>query len=224
VERIRAGTSHAYVVVCKGRALLIDAGNRRKGEVILKGLCDRGVRPTAVELIIPTHTHFDHVGSLSFLKDATGAKVLVHEKEAASLRQGYTEIPRGTMSFTRLASLMGRTYFRWIARYRSVEADVTIAERYELSDFGIPGQVLPTPGHTAGSVSIVIGGYAAFVGDAMVGYQPFTVFPPFADDGDAVAHSWSVLLESGAELFLPAHGAAVSRRRLHRCMDDQSRP
>lgn len=74
----------------------------------------------------------------------------------------------------------------------------------------IPG--IPTPGHTCGSVSLIVDGEIAVVGDAMVGRR--SIFPPFADDVPELVRSWQKLLDTGCGLFLPAHGRAKGRETL----------
>jgi glyoxylase-like metal-dependent hydrolase (beta-lactamase superfamily II) len=82
-----------------------------------------------------------------------------------------------------------------------------------LSDYGIPGRVLHTPGHSAGSVSILLDSGEAFVGDLAMNKFPLRLspgLPIFAEDQEAVVRSWSMLLEQGATTVYPAHGGPFS--------------
>jgi hydroxyacylglutathione hydrolase len=75
--------------------------------------------------------------------------------------------------------------------------------------FGIPGKVVYTPGHTMGSVSVLLETGDAFVGDlAMSGFPVrFNPGPPvFAEDTKRVKESIRMLLERGAKTFYPGHG------------------
>ncbi|MBN2339447.1 MAG: Zn-dependent hydrolase, partial [Acidobacteria bacterium] len=87
---------------------------------------------------------------------------------------------------------------------------------HDLKDFGLNAYILHTPGHTSGSVSIIVEGEIALVGDAMFGILPGSVFPPFADDPGQLMASWGKLLDTGCSLFLPAHGSAIGRSLLQK--------
>lgn len=78
-----------------------------------------------------------------------------------------------------------------------------------LADYGIPGRVVHTPGHSAGSVSVLLDTGEAFVGDLAMNKFPLRLspgLPIFADDLPAVVDSWKLLLKAGATMVYPAHG------------------
>jgi glyoxylase-like metal-dependent hydrolase (beta-lactamase superfamily II) len=94
-------------------------------------------------------------------------------------------------------------------------------EPLPLQEYGIPGSILHTPGHTAGSVSVLLDSGEAFVGDLAMNRFPLRVspgLPIFAEDSAAVIESWRLLLKQGARTVYPAHGkpfaAAVMRRAI----------
>jgi glyoxylase-like metal-dependent hydrolase (beta-lactamase superfamily II) len=76
---------------------------------------------------------------------------------------------------------------------------------------GFNAYILHTPGHSSGSVSIIVDDEIALVGDTMFGIFPWSVFPPFADDVKQMTESWGKLLETNCRLFLPGHGTANKR-------------
>ena len=90
------GTS--WLVYDDGRGILIDAGLRTYERALLKKVSDLGID---IPLIFLTHTHYDHTGCAEALRKATGANVIVSEKEAAFLRSGHTPVPKGTGVFQR---------------------------------------------------------------------------------------------------------------------------
>ena len=61
-------------------AVVIDPGD--DAEDILRLIREKGL---AVKYIVNTHAHFDHVGANRQLKEATGAELLLHEKDAVVL-------------------------------------------------------------------------------------------------------------------------------------------
>ena len=88
-------------------------------------------------------------------------------------------------------------------------ADIIVKDRLDLKDYGIPGYVLHTPGHSKGSMSVVLDNNTAIVGDNFLGFSGDDHFPPLADDRNAVLSSWQKLIESGCEELLPAHGSSI---------------
>ncbi len=91
--------------------------------------------------IVNTHTHFDHVGGNAELAKATGAEILVHPLEADWLK----EVGQQALMFG-------------ITGASSPPADRTIDEGDTVEVGGIEIEVLHTPGHSPGSISLVIAG------------------------------------------------------------------
>jgi hydroxyacylglutathione hydrolase len=104
-----------------------------------------------LKLIIDTHGHFDHVDANQPLKEATGAKIAIHELDAPALSQPSQE----ALFFT------GN-------RLRRSEADILLKESDILTFGKYRLQVLHTPGHTPGSISLVLENHTyVYVGDLL---------------------------------------------------------
>jgi len=74
---------------------------------------------------------------------------------------------------------------------------------------GIPGKVIHTPGHSSGSVSILLETGEAFVGDMAMNKFPLRFspgLPIFAEDGVKLNESWILLLDQGVKMVYPSHG------------------
>jgi glyoxylase-like metal-dependent hydrolase (beta-lactamase superfamily II) len=87
-----------------------------------------------------------------------------------------------------------------------------VDEECSLTGFGVAGRVLHTPGHTAGSLSLLLDSGDAFVGDlvAKIPVVGRTYVPFFSDGGRATVHaSWRRLLAAGADRIYPAHGECL---------------
>ena len=86
-------------------------------------------------------------------------------------------------------------------------------EDFSLAPFGIPGKVIYTPGHTMGSVSILLETGDAFVGDLVMSGFPLRLnpgLPIFAEDIKRVKESIRKLLDRGVKTIYPAHGKPFS--------------
>ena len=213
ITRIPMGTANAYVVTNGKQAILIDAGMKKKEKKIIDALQRMKISPRDIKLIILTHAHYDHCGSLKALKDITKAQILAHKAEAEYLKQGYCEVPQGTTWFSKALSAIGRTLAKKLGEYDPVAPDITISERFALHEYGIDGYILPTPGHTAGSISLVIDERHAIVGDTLFHIVKHTVFPPYANDQEELLRSWKQLWDIGCEYFYPGHGKPFTRTK-----------
>ncbi|MFO7889160.1 MAG: MBL fold metallo-hydrolase [bacterium] len=80
-------------------------------------------------------------------------------------------------------------------------------------DFGIRGKIIYTPGHTPGSVSVLLESGELFAGCLAHNNIPFRFrpgLPIFAEDLEKVKESWDKVIRQGAEKIYPAHGDPFS--------------
>ena len=102
--------------------------------------------------------------------------------------------------------------------YPSFEPDDVVREPTTLAPWGVDGQVLPMPGHTAGSIVVVLGNHAAFVGDEMLGGAFGAIFPHSPREhyyqADPAKNRANIqkLLAMGVETFYLGHGGPVARK------------
>ena len=205
IIQIRIGYSNSILLLNGANSVLIDTGV--KGDLLqFKTLFNKyNLKPTDVKLIVLTHTHNDHTGNLNELAKLTGAKVLVHKNEYDNLKNGFTPIPSGTRFYTKAVVFLGRKLKPRHASPEPFVVDLTNTTNYSLSDYGIDGEVIYTPGHTAGSQSVLIG-KTLIAGDTFFNVREKIVFPPFANNPQQVLRTWKVLFELGIEEIIPAHG------------------
>jgi glyoxylase-like metal-dependent hydrolase (beta-lactamase superfamily II) len=120
--------------VAKGEAIVVDGGDEPARIVEL--LDALGVRATH---LLHTHAHIDHIGALADLKEQTGARGLLHPAD-----------------FPLYSTL--REQARWLGvpppRVVPPDGDLTEGERLECG--GAALEVLHTPGHTPGSVTLAV--------------------------------------------------------------------
>lgn len=210
------GLTTAFIVRDRG-VLLVDAGNPGDEPAILAAMRRAGIRPDEVSLILVTHGHPGHYGSADALRDRTGAPVAVHAADAGAVRRGVA----GLLSSARIVPrLIGFAAGRVSApRPGGIEPDIVIESAADLAVFGIRGRVIPTPGHTPGSVSVLIAGGTAIVGDLLSALLPGgrPRLPFRTGDPAAARRSLRALLAFGPERVYAAHGgpwsgSEVSRR------------
>jgi glyoxylase-like metal-dependent hydrolase (beta-lactamase superfamily II) len=84
---------------------------------------------------------------------------------------------------------------------------------FRLTEYGIPGKIVFTHGHSIGSVSVLLETGDAFVGDLTMNGFPLRLnpgLPILAENMQKVRASWKVLLDQGAKTIYPAHGKPFS--------------
>jgi glyoxylase-like metal-dependent hydrolase (beta-lactamase superfamily II) len=114
-------------------------------EWVTATLAERG---WTLKLIVSTHRHWDHIGDNAAVADATGAQIAVHVLDRHGL-----ENPQPTMAPFPIPPSVPAVDLMDSSRIRFGEIDL---------------EVLHTPGHTEGSVSLVAAGERLlFTGDTL---------------------------------------------------------
>ena len=173
-----------------GPALVIDPAD--EAGVVLGALDG-----APVHAIVLTHGHFDHIGAATELVAATGAPLLVHADDAASITS---------------AAGSGGALFGFDVR--APEADGTFADGEEITAGALMLTVIHTPGHTPGSVCL-LGGDHLFSGDTLfagsIGRTDFA-----GGDMDAMRRSIARLASLADDVRVhPGHGpeTTIGRER-----------
>jgi ribonuclease/clavin/mitogillin len=177
-----------YWVVSAGTSrLLVDLGYPGTMGMMRASLTRMSVPLGEIRYGLATHYHVDHAGLAQELKRA-GMGLLVLETQGDA-------IPRM------------KTWTKPVDQYVDITTNDNVAvsfaeSRAVLSRIGIAGEIVPTPGHSDDSVSLVLEDGSAFTGDltspALLG----------GDDGGLAARSWQLLRSRGATRVYPGHGPA----------------
>jgi hydroxyacylglutathione hydrolase len=209
---IPLGFGQGYIIQEEG-VIMIDGGTPKKAKAFLKGINRTPIKPTDIKLLILTHGHWDHIGSAKDIKEITGAKIAIHKQEKDRLEKSLKALPSGVTLWGRIfAKIM--TMFIPFVHIPATSVDIILGdEEFPLNEFGIAGKVIFTPGHTLGSVSILLDTGEAFVGDLAMNAFPLRLspgLPIFAEDRHKIRDSWELLLGMGAKKIYPAHGNSFS--------------
>ncbi|MBN2814877.1 MAG: MBL fold metallo-hydrolase, partial [Bacteroidales bacterium] len=203
IIQLLAGRSNVFLLTNGDRNVLIDTSVSRNWKKLQRALDRRHI--SNLDALILTHAHFDHVANASRIKSRYNTYVVVQKLEAPYLQKGEMKIPGGTVFFTRMLMQL----IVWLTgiikiTYEPCEQDVLVDSVYDFKGIGFNAYLMHTPGHTPGSMSLVVDDEIAIVGDAMFGVFRHSVFPPYAEDADLMVKSWGKLLETGCHSFLPA--------------------
>ena len=217
---IPLGPDRCYIIKDKG-IIMIDSGSPNKFRKFIKSINKISIKPEHIKLIVLTHGHWDHIGSAKEIKEITGAKVAMHKLEKECLEKSLKPIPPAVSRWGHIfTKIMAR--FIFLVNIPSTDVDIILEnEDFSLFDFGIPGKVIHTPGHSSGSVSLLLETGDAFVGDLAMNGFPLRLgpgLPIFAEDLQKVKESWSLLLDKGAKMVYPAHGNPFSAKIIQKLL------
>ncbi|MCC6555758.1 MAG: MBL fold metallo-hydrolase [Polyangiaceae bacterium] len=211
VEVIDAGLVNVFLV--RGaRAVLVDAGYPGSAPRIRAAMDRLSVRPDDVSLVLISHGHIDHFGGAAELREWLGAPIAVHRADAACLRRGVNA--RMEMD-AEVSELARTTFLRKATKMQAppLEPDILLDGELDLAPFGVEGRVIPTPGHSPGSVSVALPGGAIIVADLLMQTRvppPRVALPLFFDDQAEVLRSLGAVLAREPAVLFASHGGAFS--------------
>gem|GEM_PF-3975807 len=82
-----------YLIRSRGEMLLVDNGWNTDVayQALVESMAEHGAHPREIDRLILTHVHPDHFGLTGRLAEESGARVLMHEREADVIAQRYFE-------------------------------------------------------------------------------------------------------------------------------------
>ncbi len=175
-----------YWVISAGRSrLLVDLGYPGTMATMHKRLDQLDIPLNEIRYALATHYHIDHAGLAQELKLA-GVKLIVIDVQVA---------------FIPLMKQFTKPHDHYVDISQEGNLVISAGEsRLLLEQIGIPGEILPTPGHTEDSVSLLLDSGEAFTGDLTPEGLGWGEMAP------VVEASWRLLRQKGAKMVYPAHG------------------
>jgi len=129
-----------YLITTTKGHILINTGLAGSVGLIKSNVESLGFKFSDIKILLATHAHFDHVAGMADIKEITGARMMIHEKDAQALADG------GNSDF--IFGSKGSTF-------KPVKADRLLHDNdtVKLGDMQIV--VLHHPGHTQGANSFL---------------------------------------------------------------------
>jgi len=178
-------STHFWVISAGRSRLLVDLGWPGRYGELAANLRRMDIPLAEIRYGLATHYHIDHAGAAQDLKNA-GVALLVMDVQVAAIPLMAQHI-KPEDNYTEIA----------------LDDNVVIPcaeSRALLAEIGIAGEILPTPGHSPDSVSLLLDSGEVFIGDLT--HPSFLTY----EDADAATASWRLLREKGARQVYPGHG------------------
>jgi hydroxyacylglutathione hydrolase len=148
---------YAYLIYGGERICLIDCGVAGSERVLVDYVRSTGRTPEDMAMIVQTHAHPDHIGATRAIKQATGCIVAAHPGDLSWIED--VELQCKERPIPNFQSLVGGSV--------AVDCIIEDGDVIDLGD-GLRLDVLHTPGHSNGSISLVLhADRALFSGDAI---------------------------------------------------------
>lgn len=217
IHQLKLRLSNAYVIVGR-RPILVDTGTAKDGQAIRTGLAKLRIELSELALIVHTHIHSDHMGSTAELASEAKCPIAYHAGDQGIIDQGHNGRLNGI-------GIQGKILSRLFQNTKldRIQADVSLVNGLRLDEFGCDACVLETPGHTAGSISLITPAGDAIIGDVIMGgYLGGWLFPSkpgyhyFAEDLAQAMSSLDTILTKTAGTLYVGHGGPLAHQDVER--------
>jgi hydroxyacylglutathione hydrolase len=182
---------HVYLVDGGTESALIDAGIGSATDEILANVAAAGVAPEALRSLVLTHAHPDHAGGAARLRERLPAlEVTASPAVAGWVRTGDEDAM--SVEAGKRADFYPSDYC-----FAACDVERELAEGDRLAVGSVELEVVETPGHSDGHLSLLL-----FADDAV------TLF-----SGDLVFFGGQVSLEANWDCRIPAYAASMAKLR-----------
>jgi glyoxylase-like metal-dependent hydrolase (beta-lactamase superfamily II) len=191
----------------------------------------RSIPDLNLKYIVITHHHFDHSSGAAKLREATGAKIVMHKLEEPILKRSAAEEIPSDMDVPKAPAdddaakerdeWVKRTA-QWRKEAAEAGADELVDDNDTLSIGGLTLRMVHSPGHTAGHLSPFLEeGKVLFAGDNVLGMGTTVVPPPPHGDMFDYIASLKKMQGLNADLMCCGHGPVVREpnRKLQELVD-----
>jgi len=210
ILRIDLGFVNAYLLKANDGYLLIDTGIADVWTQLESKLLELGCLPKKLNLVILTHGDKDHAGNCRTLQQKYNVAIAMH--------RGDIEMARTGRSPDRHANTLSGRFTLWFDRripvtYNSFEPNVYLKDAQPLESYGLSAQILHTPGHTPGSISILTDNGELFVGDTFSNHKNPRAASIIENDEDLLK-SYENIRQLKARIVYPGHGKPFSFEKI----------
>lgn len=206
---------NCYFIRTPAGFFLIDAGWSGQQSRLEQELIEAGCNPGDLKLILITHGDFDHTGCAAYLRQKFNARIAMHPNDAGMAEFGDMFWNRKISSkiFNKIAAFLFGFF-----KSDQFTPDILLEDGADLSEHGLPAQIISTPGHSSGSICILYAGDAPdsdhhnsgvlFCGDLLVNSGRHPILNSLTFEKAAILASVQKLKAFDIKTVYPGHGKA----------------
>jgi glyoxylase-like metal-dependent hydrolase (beta-lactamase superfamily II) len=172
--------------------------------------------------IVITHHHFDHASGAHKLREATGARIVMHRDEASLLARSASEDLPADMEAPPDHREWQERSLAWRKEAALGAPDELVGDGDTLRVGALTLRMVHSPGHTAGHLSPFLEeGRVLFAGDNVLGMGTTAIPPPPHGDMAQYVASLRKMQSLDAQLMCCGHGPVVREpnRKLQELID-----
>jgi len=197
-----------YLVTTPQGNILINTGLASSGPQIKNNIEMLGFKFTDTKILLNTQAHYDHMGAMADIKEETGARFMINEKDAAAAKDG------GSSDY----ALGGHgSMFKPVVPDRLLHDGDII----ELGNMRL--QVLHHPGHTKGSCSFLFmvkddqQSYKILIANmpSIVTDKRFSDIPDYPGIAEDYAYTLKVMKNISFDIWLASHASQFNLHGKH---------
>ena len=182
MKKLKYGNTNTFYI----NGLLIDTDYAGTLPAFYKALKQNGLAVRTIQFVLATHYHPDHMGLIGELT-RQGVKLLLVDVQKDSVHASDYIFERDRLPFVPLH-----------------EAEATVIScgesRAFLERLGISGEIIPTPSHSADSISLVLDDGDCIVGDL----EPYEYLEAYTDNAQ-LRDDWARILSLHPKRIFFAH-------------------
>lgn len=192
----RLGFCGVTLIDTGDRKILVDVAQNGRRLLLLERLAQRGLGPMDIDTVVLTHAHWDHLLNADVFEHA---EFVVHSDERRYVKEPHPN-DWATPKYT--GAIVDRLRVREVREGDSVVPGVTVIE---------------TPGHTVGSIALVVqtaDGTVCVSGDALPHARSTTTgLPAIVFDTEEHARTSVAKIMDASEVIYPGHDRPFRRER-----------
>lgn len=162
ITRINGGTDNCYIVSDGKNAILFDTSSGESKDKVIEA-CSR----YEMKVLVLSHPHFDHAENAAVISERYNIPVAYHKADD-EIFDSYDAQPLRSYGLVGFVVLKMSLKVLRNTKVKRPEKFVYVKEGDTLADYGFPDiRVVELPGHTKGSIGLLIQDHAILVGDAL---------------------------------------------------------
>jgi len=198
----------SYLITTPKGHILINTGIPGSDSMIRRHVEALGLRYADIKILLATHSHFDHVGAMAAIRQATHARLMIEEKDVPLMADG------------------GNSDFEFGGHgpmFPPVKVDKPLHDRDVVKLGGMEIEVLHHPGHTKGACSYLFTvkdsarTYRVLIANmpSIISETKFPSMPAYPEVGKDYGYTLDTMPKIQFDLWLSSHAQQFDLQKKH---------